>query len=83
MFTRRDCVGTRSEVSDSNEHLTKNLPIVVAGVSSDLKLGGEVGGDRMLADLYVNFARMLGISSITNFGNNSLSSTGKTSGILA
>lgn len=73
-----------SNMSDGTVHSTDNLPFVLAGAGSDLKFGQEVGvnTDRVAkADLFVELARVYGMSSITSFGSDSLASTGKLRGI--
>ncbi|RYZ66730.1 MAG: DUF1552 domain-containing protein, partial [Proteobacteria bacterium] len=71
-----------SEVSDSNEHLTRNLPVLVAGAGSDMRFGNEIGGDRFLADLYVDLSKALGLN-LSSFGSGVRKSTGKASGIYS
>lgn len=75
-----------SNMSDGTVHSTDNLPFVIAGAGSDLKFGQEVGtpGDRVAkADVFVEMAKLYGMSNITSFGSDVLQSTGKLRGIKA
>lgn len=74
-----------SDMSDGNVHLTKNLPVLLCGEGNDLKLGQEVGAPdapRPISDLHMDVFSLLGVDSVTSFGEGECLSTGQSLGIL-
>jgi hypothetical protein len=74
-----------SDMSDGDQHLAHNLPILLAGAGADLKFGQEVGDPsarRRLADLFVEMGRdVYGIPGFNSFGEGANASMGSTIGI--
>ncbi|MFO0601213.1 MAG: DUF1552 domain-containing protein [Myxococcaceae bacterium] len=72
-----------SDMSDGNVHLTENVPMVVAGGGSDLKLGQTIGvrtTRRSLADLHLEILHLLGVSQAA-WGSGPMASTGAPIGL--
>lgn len=74
-----------SDMSDGNTHYTENLPMLLCGAGSDLKLGQEIvpTARRPLADLHLEIFRLLGMTDRTSFGSGASASTGQALGIRA
>lgn len=75
-----------SDMSDGDLHNTTNLPLVLCGAGADLRFGAEVGSaatPRPLSDLHVEVLQLLGLSSVTSFGEGAMASTGQPVGIRA
>lgn len=72
-----------SDMSDGNTHYTENLPMLLCGAGSDLKLGQEIvpGARRPLADLHLEIFGLLGMTDRTSFGSGASASTGQPLGI--
>ena len=71
--------------ADGNVHLTKNLPVLLCGEGADLKLGQEIGSAetaRPLSDLHMEVFKLMGVDSVTSFGEGECLSTGQSLGIL-
>lgn len=63
-------VAWSSNMSDGDAHLLTNMPFVIAGAGSDLRLGGEIGsatGNTPRANVFVEMAPLLGLE-LTSFG---------------
>lgn len=69
-----------SDMSDGDLHRTENLPVLLCGAGADLRFG-EVVGDRLLrrplSDLHLEILHLLGVSSIAEWGEGELLSTGQ------
>lgn len=74
-----------SDMSDGNTHYTENLPMLLCGAGSDLKLGQEIvpAARRPLADLHLEIFGLLGMTDRTSFGSGASASTGQPLGIRA
>jgi hypothetical protein len=73
-----------SDMSDGNLHLTKNLPVLLCGEGPDLKFGQEIGAAEMarpISDLHMEVFSLLGVDSITSFGEGECLSTGQSLGL--
>ncbi len=73
-----------SNMADGNSHLENNLPTILGGGGTDLRFGEEVFNQndrRPFANLLVEVAQQVGLSSITQMGNNQNTSTGALAGI--
>lgn len=72
-----------SDMSDGDLHLTENLPILLCGAGSDLRLGQEIvpSGRRPLSDVHVEIASLLGLTNLATFGSGECASTGQPLGI--
>lgn len=69
-----------SDMSDGDLHNTENLPVLLCGAGSDLKFGQTIGdrtARRPLSDLHVDILQLLGVSSITQWGEGEIASTGQ------
>lgn len=68
-----------SDMSDGDIHHTENIPTLLCGGGADLKFG-QVVGDRTqrrpLSDLHLDILRLLGVDSITTWGEGEIQSTG-------
>ncbi len=74
-----------SDMSDGNLHHSENLPVMLCGGRSDLKLGQEIGSKdqrRPLSDLHVDVLKLMGVSSVASFGTGECMSTGASLGLL-
>jgi hypothetical protein len=74
-----------SDMSDGDKHHTENLPVLLCGGGSDLKLGQEVGSRdqrRPLSDLHMEVLTLMGVSSVASFGAGECMSTGAALGLL-
>jgi hypothetical protein len=69
-----------SDMSDGDLHGTENLPVLLCGAGDDLRFG-EAVGDRTvrkpLSDLHLEILGLLGVSSVTSWGEGELASTGQ------
>jgi hypothetical protein len=95
MFYRQHkwCFGTDltlvtygSDMSDGNLHLTKNLPVLLCGEGADLSFGQEIGSaasPRPMSDLHMDVFSLMGVDSVTSFGEGECLSTGQSLGIRA
>lgn len=72
-----------SDMSDGNTHYTENLPMLLCGGGSDLKLGQEIvpAARRPLADLHLEIFKLLGMTDRTSFGSGESASTGQPLGV--
>jgi hypothetical protein len=64
--------------------LENNLPTILGGAGTDLRFGEEVFNQndrRPFANLLVEVAQQVGLSSVTQMGNNQNTSTGNLAGI--
>jgi hypothetical protein len=69
-----------SDMSDGDIHFTENLPVLLCGAGSDLRFGQSVGDAsqrRPLSDLHLEILHLLGLSSITTWGEGEIQSTGQ------
>lgn len=73
-----------SDMSDGNLHLTKNLPVLLCGDGPDLKFGQEIGTAEMarpISDLHMEVFSLLGVDTVTSFGEGECLSTGQALGL--
>ena len=76
----------QSDMSDGNAHNDSNIPTVVAGAGSDLKLGQELGSattPRVQADLLREIGSLTGVASSVTWGAGKRASRGESTGIIA
>ncbi len=74
-----------SDMSDGDKHHPENLPVLLCGGRSDLKLGQEIGSKdqrRPLSDLHMDILGLMGVKSKTSFGSGECMSTGASLGLL-
>lgn len=67
-----------SDMSDGDLHTTENLPVVLCGGGADLRFGQAVATAerRPLSDLHLEILHLLGLTSITAWGEGEIASTG-------
>ena len=70
-----------SDMSDGDLHNTENLPVLLCGAGADLRFG-QVVSDRTvrqpLSNLHLEILHLLGVSTIAEWGEGELLSTGQT-----
>lgn len=67
-----------SDMSDGDLHHTENIPVLLCGGGADLRFGEAIApGRRPMSDLHLEILRLLGVSSITEWGAGEMSSTGE------
>ena len=65
-----------SDMSDGDQHTTENIPTLLCGAGSDLRFGMEISdGRRPMSDLHVDLLNLLGVTGITEWGEEEIAST--------
>jgi hypothetical protein len=68
-----------SDMSDGDLHHTENIPVLLCGGGADLRFGQTISDRttrRPMSDLHLEILQLLGVSSITSWGEGEIASTG-------